>query len=116
VRDRLAFGLAIENLFDARVVAAVQLMKAEGLTARGGAELHGEGDHTESDMTFPNAVCHDDMDHSAAASKQVGWILEASPFRRPLLRRSTGGRWSGHQEHFKTFQILSSVPRMSSLL
>ena len=31
--------------------------KTDGLAARGGAQLHGEGDHPETNLTFPNA-CH----------------------------------------------------------
>jgi len=41
-RDRLVFGLAIEDLFHSRVIAIVQLMKADRLRARGGAKPYGE--------------------------------------------------------------------------
>jgi hypothetical protein len=41
------------------------------LSARGGAKLDWEGDHTERDMTLPNAVCHDDMSRSSTAVKQA---------------------------------------------
>jgi hypothetical protein len=55
-RDWLVFDRAVEDLFDSREIARVELMKANGLPACCGAELYGERDHPEGDMAFPNTV------------------------------------------------------------
>ncbi|MGA2725528.1 MAG: hypothetical protein ABSG79_24350 [Bryobacteraceae bacterium] len=57
-RDRLVFGLAIQDLFDARVVALVELIETDGLAARGGVETYGKRDEAERDMTLPDTVPH----------------------------------------------------------
>jgi hypothetical protein len=39
-RDRLVFGLAVQDLFDARVITLVELIETDGWGARGGVELN----------------------------------------------------------------------------
>lgn len=56
--DGLVLGLTVEDLFDAREIALMELVEADGLTAGGGAELDREGDHSESDVALPSAGGH----------------------------------------------------------
>jgi hypothetical protein len=57
-RDRLVFGLAVQDLFDARVVALVELVETDRLGAGGGVETYGKRDEAEGNVTFPDAVPH----------------------------------------------------------
>ena len=56
--DGLILGVAIEDLFDARVIALMKLVEADGLTAGGRIELDGKLNHPEADVALPNADCH----------------------------------------------------------
>jgi hypothetical protein len=53
-RNGLVFRLAVDHLFDARVIALVELVKADALAARGGKQLHGKRNQAESKVPFPD--------------------------------------------------------------
>src|ERR1035438_6944019 len=57
-RDRLIFGLAVQDLFDARVVALMELIETDRLGARGGVKLNRNRDQAERDVTLPDTVPH----------------------------------------------------------
>jgi hypothetical protein len=50
--------LAVQDLFDTRVVALVELVKTDRLAARGGVELDRKRDQAEADVTLPDSVAH----------------------------------------------------------
>ena len=57
-RNRLIFGLAVQDLFDTRVIALMELMETDRLAARGGVELYRKRDQAEGDVTLPDTVPH----------------------------------------------------------
>src|ERR1022692_2137230 len=57
-RDRLVLGLAVQDLFDTRVIALVELIETDRLAARGGVKLNRNRDQAEGDVTLPDTVPH----------------------------------------------------------
>jgi hypothetical protein len=78
--DRVILGLAVEDLFDARVVAFMELVEGNGLAARGSVKLDGEGEHPEGDMAFPTmAKSRRCSEEENAESLPCGWRTRISP-------------------------------------
>src|ERR1035441_8136408 len=49
-RDRLVLGLAVQDLFDTRVIALMELIETDRLAARGGVKLNRNRDQAEGDV------------------------------------------------------------------
>ena len=59
-RDGFVFGLAIQDLLDARAVVFVELVETDALTAGSGVQFDRERDQPEGKMPFPNCGCHNE--------------------------------------------------------
>ena len=57
-RDGLVFRLAVEHLFDTRVVMFVELVETDGLAASGAIQFDGQRHQTKGQVTFPHGGSH----------------------------------------------------------
>jgi hypothetical protein len=70
--NRSVLGLTVEHLFDARMIALVKLVEADGLAAGGSVELDGERDQAEGDLALPNGSWHECSDLATTFALVVG--------------------------------------------
>jgi len=55
---RLILGPAVEDLLDARMVATMEVVKADGFAASGSVQFDRERNDAEGDVTLPNSAGH----------------------------------------------------------